>query len=123
MRNGHADICVQKKVICDNGGESVGKEFQELLRSYTVEQVRTTVMNPQSNGIKERMHLTMANMLRTIKFTMKDDLEGTWRTEVDAILQAVAWVLRSTVGTTLRHTPANLVFNKDMILNNTVKVN
>ena len=53
------------KVVCNNGGEFVGEEFQELLRSYAVEQVPTTVANPQSNGIKERMHLTMADMLRT----------------------------------------------------------
>lgn len=33
------------------------------------------------------------------------------------------WALRTNVGTTLKHAPANLVFNKDMILNNTVKVN
>ena len=65
----------------------------------------------------------MANMLRTVKFTVKDDREGTWETEIDTILQAVAWVLRATVGTTVKHAPANLVFNKDMILNNEVKVN
>ena len=111
------------RVICDNGGEFMGKEFQELLRSYAVEQVPTTVLNPQSNGIKERIHLTMADMLRTVKFTVKDDREGTWQTEIDTILQAVAWALRSTVGTTVKHAPSNLVFNKDMILNNEVKVN
>jgi len=112
-----------KQVICDNGGEFIGREFQELLRSYAVKAVPTTVLNPQSNGIKERMHLTMADMLRTVKFTVKDDLEGTWRMEIDTILQAVAWALRATVGPTWKHAPANLVFNKDMILNNEVRIN
>ena len=112
-----------KRVVYDNGGEFVGKEFQELLCSYGVDRVPTTVMNPQSNGIKERIHLTMADMLQTMKFTVKDDLEGTWRTEVDTILQAVAWAIRTTVNATLKHAPVNLVFNKDMLMNNAVKVN
>ena len=99
------------KVVCDNGSEFIGSEFQELLRSYAVEQVPTTVANPQSNGIKERMHLTMADMLRTMKFTVANDSEGAWRTEVDSMLQAVAWALCSTVNSTTKMTPANLLFN------------
>ena len=82
-----------------------------------------TVANPQSNGIKERMHLTMADMLQTMKFIVKNDSEGAWRTEVDSMLQAVAWALRSTVNSTTKMTPANLLFNKDMVLNKEVDVN
>lgn len=37
-------------------------------------------MNPQSNGVKERMHLTVADMLRTMSFETIDDNEMTWRT-------------------------------------------
>ena len=36
------------KVVCNNGGEFIGGKFQELLHSYSVEQVPTTVANPQS---------------------------------------------------------------------------
>ena len=104
-------------MICDNGGEFAGREFQELLQSYAVEQVLTTVANPQSNGIKERMHLTMADMLRTMKFTVSDESEGAWRMEVDAALQAVAWAIRSTISANTKLTPANLLFKKYMILN------
>ena len=70
----------------DNGGEFVGREFQELLSSYGIKHEPTTNLNPRSNGVKERMHLTMTDMLRTIKFKVTDAKEGTWRTEVDAAL-------------------------------------
>ena len=65
----------------------------------------------------------MADMLRTMKFTVADDSEGAWRTEVDSMLQAVAWALRSTVNSTTKMTPANLLFNKDMVLNKEIDVN
>lgn len=54
----------------------LGREFQELLRTYAVEQVPMTVLNPQANGIKKRMHLTMADILQMMKFQVKDSKEG-----------------------------------------------
>ena len=80
------------------------------------------VANPQSNGIKERMHLTMVDMLRTIKFTVKDDSEAAWCTEVGSMLQAVAWALRLTVNSIMKMTPANLLFKKDIVLNKEIDV-
>ena len=65
----------------------------------------------------------MADMLRTMKFTVSDESEGAWRMEVDAALQAVAWAIRSTVSTNTKLTPANLLFKKDMILNEEVEIN
>ena len=94
-----------------------------LRQSYAVEQVLPTAANPQLNRIKERMHLTMVDMLRTMKFTVRNDSEGAWRTEVDAASEAVAWAIRSTVNTNTRLAPANLLFKRDMILNKEVTVN
>ena len=79
-------------------------------------------MNLQANRVKEQMHLTMADMLRTMTFNVDNVKEATWRTEVDAILQAVAWAIRSTVSAGLKYAPVNLLFNKDMILNKKVQV-
>jgi transposase InsO family protein len=50
-----------KRVIFDNGGEFTGGEFQELLHSYGIQPVPTTVRYPKSNGVIERVHLTMAD--------------------------------------------------------------
>ena len=112
-----------KVVVFDNGGEFIGREFQELLCSYGVERKPTTVLNPQSNGIKERMHLTMADMLRTMTITVHDDLDETWRTKLEAAMQAIAWALRTTVSAGIKYSPANLALGRDMILNQTVQVN
>ena len=110
-------------VVNDNGGEFTGSEFQELLSSYAIEQQPTTVLNPRSNGIKERMHLTMADMLRTMTLKVKNDNESVWKVELEAALQAIAWAMRSTVSNGTKYSPANLTFGRDMILNEEVKIN
>ena len=57
------------------------------------------------------MHLTAADMLRTMVFSRED-----WFNELDKALQAVAWALRSIVSSMSGFTPGQLVFNKDMIM-------
>jgi transposase InsO family protein len=76
------------RVVFDNGGEFMGGEFQELLSSYEVKLVPTTIRNPKSNGVIERVHLTMGDMLRTITFAGKE-----WMKEVQRALDAVAWAI------------------------------
>jgi len=61
-----------RKVIYDNGTEFVRQEFQELLVSYGIKPVPTTIRNPKSNGVVERIHLTMGDMLRTMTFSGAD---------------------------------------------------
>jgi hypothetical protein len=60
------------RVVYDNGSEFVGHEFQELLESYGIKPVAMTVRNPRSNGVIERVHLTMFDMLRTMTFKGSD---------------------------------------------------
>ena len=99
----------------DNGGEFTGFEFQELASSYGIKLKPTTVKNARSNSPAERMHLTAGDMLRTEVF------EGTnWLQEIDHILQSVAWALRSTISTTTGHSPGQLAFSKDMIMQNKI---
>lgn len=69
------------------------------------------------------MDLTMADMLRTMDFKVKNNKEDTWRIEVDIALQSVAWAMRSTVSALTKYTPANLAFGRDMILNDEITVN
>ena len=57
------------------------------------------------------MHLTAADMLRTITFDGSD-----WQSELNKCLQAVAWAIRATVSTMSSYSPGQLVFNRDMIL-------
>ena len=44
------------QVIHDNGGKFIGHEFQNMLRNLGITAKPTTVKNPQSNAICERMH-------------------------------------------------------------------
>ena len=53
----------------DNGGEFLGQEFLEVLTQYGIKDVLTTVKNPQANAICERMHQTVADVLRVILHT------------------------------------------------------
>ena len=58
------------RVIYDNGGEFTGCEFQELLNSYGITGIPTTVKNPQVSAFAERVHLTMGDMLRNEDFVI-----------------------------------------------------
>ena len=107
-----------RRVEYDNGSEFVGFEFQELLSSYGIEPVPTTVKNPQANSPVERMHLTMADMLHTsAPFTGHD-----WFRDVQRMLQAIAWAIRSTINTAVQYTPGQLAFHRDMITATHVRV-
>ena len=107
-----------RRVVYDNGSEFTGFEFQELLGSYGIEAIPTTVKNRQANSPVERMHLTMAGMLRTSPpFTGHD-----WFLEVQRMMQAIAWVIRSTVNTAVQYTPGQMAFHRDMITASKVHV-
>ena len=107
-----------RRVVYDNGSEFIGFEFQELLSSYGIESVPTTVKNPRANSPVERMHLTMADMLRTSPPFTGDD----WFLEVQRMLQAIAWAIRSTVNTAVQLTPGQMAFHRDMITASQVHV-
>ena len=68
----------------DNGPEFMGAEFQELLTSFGIKSRPTTVKNPTANGIVERLHLTLADQLRTRVF------EEDWHQDVNLLAQTCA---------------------------------
>jgi transposase InsO family protein len=51
-------------IIFDNGGE-YRQVFEELFINYGIKKNKSTPFNPQSNGIIERVHLTLNDALRT----------------------------------------------------------
>ena len=101
-----------RELSFDQGGEFTGSEFQELLDSYGIKPKPSTSRNPQSNGIIERVHLTLHNMLRTFDLQLQQfDPTEPWQ----GYLAAIAFAIRSTYHTTLQATPAELVYGRDMI--------
>ena len=65
----------------------------------------------------------MADMLRSMTFKVDDESDRAWRSEAQTALQAVAWALRTTVNASTKVSPANMVFKRNMLLNQAVKVN
>ena len=89
-------------------------------RAYGIKVRPITTRNPQANAILERVHQTIGNIIRTFKVQdMVLDDDNPW----DGILAATMFALRSTVHTTTQHTPTQLVFNRDSILNVPIEAN
>jgi hypothetical protein len=106
---------IPNQVIFDRGNEFMGHEFRTMMSvDYGIKLKPTTVRNPQANAILERVHQTLGNLIRTFELQDKYiDEDDPWA----GILSAVAFALRSTYHTTLKASPGQLVFGRDMILN------
>ena len=62
----------------------------------------------------ERVHQTIGNIIRTFKIQQMDlDNENPW----EGALSSTMFAIRSKVHTTTQHTPSQLVFGRDAILN------
>ena len=99
------------RLICDNGSE-FKKDFKRLIKSFGIKYRPTMVKNPQANGIIERIHGVINDMLRC------NDLDNHDFDPVDPwgeLLANIAWALRSLTHSTLNATPGQVVFNRDML--------
>ena len=103
------------QITHDRGSEFIGASFQNMVRNdYGIKAKPITVRNPQANAIVERVHQTIGNIIRTF------ELENNYLDETDpwkGILSATAFAIRTTYHTTLKKSPGQLVFGRDMILN------
>jgi transposase InsO family protein len=96
----------------ENGGE-YKNVFEELVNNYGIKKKNSTPFNPQSNGIIERVHLTLNDSLRTAEIDGREmDEKDPW----GSFLASAAYAIRSTFHTTLKATPGQLVFGRDMVL-------
>ena len=100
------------RITFDNGGEFLGKEFQELIKSHGITGNNTTVKNPQVNARHERIHQTMAECLRTYETIKSDDADDV----IDEMLQATALAMRSTARGLTKYSAGQLVFGRDMVV-------
>ena len=65
---------VPKGILSDRGGEFCSQVWEEMLRLMDVQPHRTSPYYPQGNGVIERMHRTLGNLLRS-KLIEKNDKE------------------------------------------------
>ena len=96
----------------DDGSEN--KElFAKLVQNYGLKRKPITPYNPQSNGIIERVHAVLNDILRTFELEERElDPYEPFR----EFLSAAGFAIRATYHTTLQASPAQLVFGRDMIL-------
>ena len=103
------------EVIMDRGSEFAA-EVRDMLRDeYPFKRKLITTRNPQANAIVERIHQVVHNMVRTQDLKDQDDLDKEFH--LDGILSAIRCAVNSTVHTTTRATPTQLVFGRDALLN------
>jgi transposase InsO family protein len=101
------------EIIGFDGGSEFKHVFEEMRRNYGMKKKVTTAYNPQANGIIERVHLVLADALRTYELQKRElDHQDPW----SSLLASAAYAIRSTYHTTLKATPAQLVFGRDMLL-------
>ena len=104
------------KCVHDNGGEFVGWEFQQLLQQAGVEDKPTTSRNPQANAVCERMHQTVANILRTTLATYQPANVDQANQIIENALATAVHATRCAVAQSIGTSPGNLVFRRDMFI-------
>jgi hypothetical protein len=95
-----------RHIIYDNGSE-FKLHFGYLCKSYGIKCKPTTVKNPQVNGILERVHQVLGQMLSMAELDMADSVTPD---DIDVFLYNVAWAIRSTYHTILKASPGAAIF-------------
>ena len=107
-------------ITYDRGSKFIGHEFKNMVKEdYGITVRPITKRNPQANAIIERIHQVLTNMIRTFELETYTDPNEPWA----GIIAAASFAIRSTYHTTLKKTPGQLVFGRDMILNITHEAN
>ena len=85
-----------------------------MCNNYGLKAKPTATYNPRSNGIIERIHQTLRDNLATFELSKRElpDYDP-----FGSFISSAAWAIRSTYHTTLKATPGQLVFGRDMLLN------
>ncbi len=90
----------------------VSLNCEYLCDSYGIMRKPTTVKNPWANGILERKHQVLGQMLCTAEFDMADSVTPN---DINVFLDNMAWAIRSTYHTVLKASPGAAIFGQDML--------
>ena len=94
--------------------EFIGVEFQQVLQRAGVEDVATTSRNPQANAVCERLHQTVANILRTTLKRYQPITANQAEQLIDNALAAAMHATRCSYTRSIGMTPGEMVFHRDM---------
>jgi len=101
----------------DKGSEFAREVSETLKNECGIKRKIVTSRNPQSNSMIERCHKTLHNMIRSAQIKDKRGLDSFFGFK--GVLSACRKAMNSTVHTTARATPSQLVFGRDAMLNAT----
>jgi len=104
------------RCVHDNGGEFTGAAFQELLEQAAITDVTTTSYNPRANSVCERMHQTVANVLRTLLYVRPPQTDDDAAQLVDNAIATTVHATRCAVSRVLQTSPGAMVFQRDMVV-------
>jgi len=103
------------EITMDKGSEFAAEVRDTLKNECGFVRKIITSRNPQSNSMIERCHKTLHNMIRSAQTMDKRDLDKFFGFQ--GVLAACRKAMNSTVHTTSRATPTQLVFGHDAMLN------
>ena len=86
-------VCKPGKMLSDNGPEFVGRPFENMLREWGIDHVRTTPYVPSANGLAERTNRTLIEILR-----MMTERENEWDLYVGRALSTYNMTVHKGIG-------------------------
>jgi hypothetical protein len=93
--------------LIHNNGSEFKLHFEYLCESFSIMRKPTTVKNPRANGILERVHQVLGQMLRTAELDMANSVTPN---DIDVFLDKAAWAICSTYHTVLKASPGAAIF-------------
>ena len=88
-----------------------------MLRKHGIHPAGSTVKNPQSNAVCERLHQSIGNSLRALTHDNTPRTKTESKALIQSVLQTAAYGARSALHSTMKASPGAMAFHRDMILN------
>lgn len=100
--------------IYDPGSEFIGHPFQQCLHRNGIEGAPSSVKNPQSNAVCERLHSTIGDILRSMMHENPPTNVSQAYELVDTALASAQFAVRASVHRSMGLSPGAIVFHRDM---------
>jgi len=100
--------------IYDPGSEFIGAPFQACLDRNGIQRAPSTVKNPQSNAVCERLHSTIGDILRSMLNENPPSNVAQAYEVIDTALASAQFAVRASVHRTMGLSPGAIVFHQDM---------
>src|ERR1700730_14983511 len=93
-----------KHILTDRGKAFIGKVMIRVCKKLQVEQLRTSAVHPQTNGLTERFNKTLIGIISMFVSAHQKD----W----DELIPYALYAYNTSLHPSTRHTPFYLMFNR-----------